>query len=77
MEEKNPLIETNESTVETVKHEETFRTEEEISNIKQQVIELKEEANADFKKGQFLSAINKYTICKIPLIIRHRPGRRY
>ena len=76
MEENKNLDETNENIVETMKVDEIIRTEEEISKIKIEITESKEDANVDFKKGNFLSAINKYTICTLFLFYRHQPGRR-
>jgi hypothetical protein len=40
------------------------KTEEEICLIKKQIMENKEDANYDFKNCNYVSAINKYTICK-------------
>jgi hypothetical protein len=41
------------------------KTEEEISIIKKQIIENKENANQDFKNCNYVNAINKYTLCII------------
>jgi hypothetical protein len=75
MDTKSEPIETNnqELVQESDKEQEVAPpiSEEELAKIKQEIIETKEDANNDFKKASFVTAINKYSICKINDDQRH------